>query len=979
MSKVIQLFKTLSLALRRLKIKSLDLYSYFKSRINRTSHRRRSAHSGSLGGYISFLRNWRRAARISAFLLTLTIMAILFPISFKSATPVEAASGTPKQSTLTFAYVDNKSTASVSLNVSDPSGTFATSNDNEKAVFSLSTDNYTGYTLRLKTTGATTLTDGTNTIESIPTDGITSSSTAWNTNRWGLLPSYYNSSSNTTNYYRATTDGFLMDQTSSANSTPKQYTVGMGLKADYNTPAGTYTSSAIIAEYVARPISYSIAYDKGNITGTPTNIPSAQSDLISSTSVTLSSTTPSITGYNFTGWCLGTVSTNTTTKVDSCTGTTFSAGGSFGIDQTASNDVTLHAMWSIKTFTLTVQNGGNTTVTGSGTYQYGETVTITATPTTNTTCTTYGTPAWTKTSGEGTLNSASGTSVTFTMGLGDATVTATSTASNVAQTVTLSKGTGVSGITIAGTNYTGTSASLNCGSYTISGNYNSGYEFSSWAVANNVSVASTSSASTTLTVSGAGTLTLNAKSSGYTISYNANGGSGSIASQEVSQGSSVTLADNAFTRSNYYFKGWATSSTATTPTYRTNQSITPSGNMTLYAVWGSSTSNSLYNIVASLTRGNQTNDTNATTGIKTNPTKATSGVYTYNASTFGTASDASTSNTIYYYRGILDATTGTYGSDGDSMDYPNYVILDANGTKDTSDTCWRIVRTTGSGGVKMIYNGKWTGSTCANATTNAQVTTQAFGLKGNSAQSTWYYNINRVGYTFNNTQSLQDSTTATDVDTVFGSDSSPSTNNERSNIKKYIEDTWYASNMTSWTSKLEASAGYCNDRTAFSNTTGATALTTTPPYATSSATMYFGAYARNMNSAKTPSLTCPRSTVDLYRYVSGSTGVSNQLKYPVALLTADEASFAGSGSSTASSGSGYNANSYLRSGSFFWLLSPLNRDLSGYARGFYLSSFGYLISSYVNGTYGVRPVISLVSGTTPTGGTGTATDPWVVR
>ena len=42
----------------------------------------------------------------------------------------------------------------------------------------------------------------------------------------------------------------------------------------------------------------------------------------------------------------------------------------FGIDQTINNSATLHAMWSIKTYALTVQSGGNTTVSGSGTYKY---------------------------------------------------------------------------------------------------------------------------------------------------------------------------------------------------------------------------------------------------------------------------------------------------------------------------------------------------------------------------------------------------------------------------------------------------------------------------------------------------------------------------------------------------------------------------------------------------------------------------------
>ena len=127
----------------------------------------------------------------------------------------------------------------------------------------------------------------------------------------------------------------------------------------------------------------------------------------------------------------------------------------------------------------------------------------------------------------------------------------------------------------------------------------------------------------------------------------------------------------------------------------TNPTITPTMDMVLYAVWGVSANTNLYDAVASLTRGLQTNDNNAVTGIQTSPTKANSGVYTYNASVFGASSDAANTNTIYYYRGILDATTGSYGSDGDTMDYPNYVKIGI--------TCWRIVCTTGSGGVKLIY------------------------------------------------------------------------------------------------------------------------------------------------------------------------------------------------------------------------------------------------------------------------------------
>ena len=170
------------------------------------------------------------------------------------------------------------------------------------------------------------------------------------------------------------------------------------------------------------------------------------------------------------------------------------------------------------TYTLTVSAGTNTSsATGGGTKRWGETVTVGVTKAANVTCTTYATPTWTQSGTTGTFSATSGTSVNFTMGKGNATVTATSAASNVAQTITLSRSGGAASIVIAGTGYTGSSVSLNCGTYNISGTYSSGYEFSSWARANGVAVTSTTTASTTMTVTGAGTLTLNGKSSAITI------------------------------------------------------------------------------------------------------------------------------------------------------------------------------------------------------------------------------------------------------------------------------------------------------------------------------------------------------------------------------------------------------------------------------------------------------------------------------
>ncbi len=178
------------------------------------------------------------------------------------------------------------------------------------------------------------------------------------------------------------------------------------------------------------------------------------------------------------------------------------------------SDQTLSLSFYRNTYTLTVSAGTNTSsATGGGTKRWGEAVTVGVTKAADVTCTTYGAPTWTQSGTAGIFSATSGASVTFTMGKGNATVTATSAASNVAQTITLSRTGGAASIVIAGTGYTGTSVSLNCGTYNISGTYSSNYEFSSWDRANGVAVANTAAASTTMTVSGAGTLTLNGKSS----------------------------------------------------------------------------------------------------------------------------------------------------------------------------------------------------------------------------------------------------------------------------------------------------------------------------------------------------------------------------------------------------------------------------------------------------------------------------------
>lgn len=870
----------------------------------------------------------------SCLVLSCLLIATILPIA-NISNNTEAIIGTSTPSVITFTNI--KPLASVSVHVNSSAGTFATSSDgsgnngnsnvDERAKFSISTNNYTGYTVNIKTDGSSsTLTNGAHNIASInssttlSTFGGTGSAAQSLNNKWGYIPNVYNavdnSGGNVDTYYPVpNTVGDCLRTTSVANSSngidnADEYTMGLGIRVNYATPSGTYVNTAFILEYVANPIAYSVSF-VANDGETVKNLPSTVSGSTVQPSIVLPNTIPTRTNYTFSAWCLGTVSNDGTV----CDGTQYSAGGSFGIDQTISNsNVILHPIWTYGPYMVRVNFVANTGVS----------------------------------------------SVVFEAA-GHTTRTVSASGSRVAL------------------DYDTT--------YTVTMNFNEGYIFDRWILnsTNYGTLGSTSTNPTTFTTntsSASAIITARGKAGPRIITYKANGGIGDDYTQEIAANASDYLDGNNFTNANKYFKGWSTvSGSNNTVEYRAGQQITPASSMTLYAVWGSSTSNSLYNIIASLNYGRTLDNTNSNTGvnytglsgnagIQASITKDNSGVFSYDASVFGASSDAANTSTVYLYRGILDndrsgsSGDASYGSNGNSGNYPNYVKL--------GDICWRIVRTTGSGGVKMIYNGLYSSGTttnsCANAQDNAQVAGQAF--------NTSYSSIVYAGYTYNDSYVSYSSVDGVNVDIVLGSNSSPDLNNARSAIKTYIEDTWYSS-ISAYTNVLERSAGYCNDRSAYTDKAGSSSVINVSKMGT----IYFGAYSRNFDSAKVPSLNCPRNIVDLYRYVANSTGVSNELKYPVALLTADEASFAGSGSSTASNGSAYSANSFLRSGSSFWLLSPFYRSSTGEPLGINLTSSGQMnFGAYpkVNSSLGVRPVVSLAPGTTVTSGSGTATEPWVV-
>ena len=71
----------------------------------------------------------------------------------------------------------------------------------------------------------------------------------------------------------------------------------------------------------------------------------------------------------------------------------------------------------------------------------------------------------------------------------------------------------------------------------------------------------------------------------YTVSYNANGGSGAPSSQTKTKDIALTLSSTRPTKSGYTFKGWSESRYATSASYQPGGQYTANASTVLYAVW----------------------------------------------------------------------------------------------------------------------------------------------------------------------------------------------------------------------------------------------------------------------------------------------------------------------------------------------------------------------------------------------------------
>ena len=287
-------------------------------------------------------------------------------------------------------------------------------------------------------------------------------------------------------------------------------------------------------------------------------------------------------------------------------------------------------------------------------------------------------------------------------------------------------------------------------------------------------------------------------------------------------------------------------------------------------------------------------------------------------------------NTNTLYTSTEDSKTVYYFA-GNATD--NWVKFGKN--ESNQDLYWKIIRTNSDGSVRLLYHGT---STTAE---NAYIGTSAFNSNVD--------NIAYVSYMYGS----------------LGSIPNARTNQTNSSTIKTTIDTWYTSNLEAkgYTKYLSTTAVYFNDRT----------------YTIDGSFTNFGARTR-LETNKTPSYDCA-TTEDKFT-VDTSTG-NGKLTYPIALMTADEVSFAGGlYVNNAPTWYYYNsANGSSTGDTWWWLLSPAYwyDSVALVFRVLGSSGPGSFNRNSVNNAYGVRPAISLKSCTLYSTGNGSASDPYTIE
>ncbi len=532
---------------------------------------------------------------------------------------------------------------------------------------------------------------------------------------------------------------------------------------------------------------------------------------------------------------------------------------------------------------------------------------------------------------------------------------------------------------------------------------------------------------------------------GYTLSkanataaeviYDANGGTGQIAPQRFGLNAEGGLSANTFTREGYTFGGWNTKADGTGTSYINGQAVTfaSGGEMTLYAQW-----NEIPHIIAHNVVANQANPQ----GIIEFERGTIVSDNSLNANGNGVNIYKENNQNIYYFRGQVS----------------NNNVIWAN-------KCWKIVRTTSTGGVKMIYNGAPSDVMVGNETVqqcNATGESTRISLNGRSkfmfneesanvsenspADSGYMYGARiqeqqiaagSANYTFANdvTRSgniytlsasavtgtwadkrvsasskyhyfCTDGSTSCDNTKIgyisyFGDSSyihylpvdgyddieamktAMFTNTNDSVAKSTVESWFEQENLDGYEDDLEDTV-FCNDRSFYSGSLKSKDDGNTKN-SYRSAVLRTALLDEDNDYTYVPSLDCANKNDAFTK--SDTTRGNAKLAHKVGLITADELTIAGMHYRYYNDLDGSN---YLYSGLASWTATP-----SGYGAGdsshwdedvfvwmSYLDSNNvYQGSDYVNNGLGLRPMVSLKTGTEfkNNGADGTATNPYIVK
>ncbi len=272
-----------------------------------------------------------------------------------------------------------------------------------------------------------------------------------------------------------------------------------------------------------------------------------------------------------------------------------------------------------------------------------------------------------------------------------------------------------------------------------------------------------------------------------------------------------------------------------------------------------------------------------------------------------------------------------------------------------ANKCWRIVRISGDGSVKLILHNDNT-TKVANPCDSANNSTSAAfarysGETYKSAFNEKYDDNTYVGFMYG----------------TPGSNTYAAThaNTNKSTILTNLE-TWYNNSLKTYDSLIDNNV-WCNDKTNVTDTTFDPWSWTANGLGYAKNITYYGATQRLVSKSNSaggtgPSLKC--------------NGELSKITSKVGLITADELAFAGYAYGL------QNSTTYLQENAtdtYWWSLSP--NCFSGGNAGVWNvnGGIGNGENSGVSNTLGVRPSISLKSSTTFSNGSGTSEDPYVIN